>query len=605
MLGGRYEVGALLGRGGMAEVHLGRDSRLGRQVAIKMLRSDLARDPVFQARFRREAQSAAALNHPAIVAVYDTGVDVVTEAGGAPSRLPYIVMEFVEGRTARDILHEDRRRGVGIGRAAEITAGVLAALDYSHRAGIVHRDIKPANIMITPSGDVKVMDFGIARAVADSSATMTQTQAVIGTAQYLSPEQARGESVDSRSDLYSAGCLLYELLAGRPPFVGDSPVAVAYQHVREIPQPPSHVNPDVPDALDRVVLKALAKDREERYASAADFRDDLVAAVTGRPVSAPAVGAAAAAAAAATQMIPAGDDRTRTMTAAPGAPATPATPTTIVPPYAGGPEPARRGRAAGYVGLALAVLAVFALTAFLASRFVGSGAQTESVSVPDLIGKPSAQAKAQLDDAGLEYREGDPIESDKEPGTVLDQNPEARTTVNAGDTVTVQLAQAPGAVGVPDVADQSESQARQTLENAGLAGGPVTTEDHATVAGGRVIRTDPAAGEQVPPGTQVAIVVSSGEMELPNLGGSPYQDARAQLLERGFQVVVVRQPSPQAVDTVLAQDPAPGRVEQGTEVTLTVAAPQPEPTATEPPPPPDTEPTKPSKPSKTSKPTKP
>ncbi|MFP5336021.1 MAG: protein kinase domain-containing protein, partial [Actinomycetes bacterium] len=263
MLGDRYEVGALLGRGGMAEVHLGRDTRLGRQVAVKMLRADFARDPVFQARFRREAQSAAALNHPNVVAVYDTGEDAVLESGGAQARLPYIVMEYVQGHTARDLLRARALdgadpHGIGIEEAVDITVGVLDALEYSHRAGIVHRDIKPANVMITPRGDVKVMDFGIARAVADSSATMTQTQAVIGTAQYLSPEQARGETVDARSDLYSAGCLLYELLTGRPPFVGDSPVSVAYQHVREVPQPPSTFNPEVPDSIDRVVLMALA-----------------------------------------------------------------------------------------------------------------------------------------------------------------------------------------------------------------------------------------------------------------------------------------------------------------------------------------------------------
>jgi serine/threonine-protein kinase len=237
ILAGRYEVGELIGRGGMAEVHIGHDARLGRTVAIKILRSDLARDPSFQARFRREAQAAAGLNHPSIVAVYDTGEDVYTEPTGATAHVPFIVMEYVEGHTVRDILRDGQ--AVPIEEAIEITAGVLSALEYSHHAGIVHRDIKPANVMLTPTGAVKVMDFGIARAVADSAATMTQTQAVIGTAQYLSPEQARGETVDARSDLYSAGCLLFELLTGRPPFIGDSPVAVAYQHVREIAPAPS------------------------------------------------------------------------------------------------------------------------------------------------------------------------------------------------------------------------------------------------------------------------------------------------------------------------------------------------------------------------------
>src|SRR5690348_1810986 len=251
-LGGRYELGAVLGRGGMAEVYLAHDSRLGRTVAVKTLRADLARDPSFQARFRREAQSAASLNHPTIVAVYDTGE---TDVHGVA--VPYIVMEFVDGTTLRDLLKSGHRFTPE--RAAEITEGTLTALDYSHRHGIIHRDIKPGNVMLTRAGQVKVMDFGIARAVADSAATMTQTSAVLGTAQYLSPEQARGEVVDSRSDLYSTGCLLYELLTGRPPFVGDSPVSVAYQHVREMPAPPSSLEPDIPPLVDAVVMKSLQK----------------------------------------------------------------------------------------------------------------------------------------------------------------------------------------------------------------------------------------------------------------------------------------------------------------------------------------------------------
>ena len=282
LVGGRYELGELLGRGGMAEVRKGTDSRLGRVVAIKRLRTDLASDSTFQARFRREAQSAASLNHPAIVSVYDTGEELATDGSGVAQ--PYIVMEFVAGRTLRDILREGRK--ILPERALEITSGVLSALDYSHRAGIIHRDIKPGNVMLTPSGDVKVMDFGIARAMSDAN-TMTQTAAVVGTAQYLSPEQARGETVDSRSDVYSAGCLLYELLTGRPPFVGDSPVAVAYQHVREQAAPPSAHDEDLPPAVDAIVMKALAKRLEDRYQSAAAMRSDIERYLAGRPVQAP------------------------------------------------------------------------------------------------------------------------------------------------------------------------------------------------------------------------------------------------------------------------------------------------------------------------------
>ncbi|HLS02516.1 MAG TPA: protein kinase, partial [Beutenbergiaceae bacterium] len=259
---GRYEVGELIGRGGMAEVHIGRDNRLGRTVAIKALRTDLLTDPTFQARFRREAQSAASLNHPSIVSVYDSGEEVITSADGATHHIPYIVMEYVEGHTVRDLVRDGE--ALPIDEAVEITIGVLNALEYSHHSGIVHRDIKPANVMLTPTGAIKVMDFGIARVLADTSSTMTQTQAVVGTAQYLSPEQAKGESVDARSDLYSTGCLLYELLTGKPPFTGDSPVSVAYQHVGEHAPPPSSIAPDVPEALDRITMKALAKNPDER-----------------------------------------------------------------------------------------------------------------------------------------------------------------------------------------------------------------------------------------------------------------------------------------------------------------------------------------------------
>src|ERR1700738_4915519 len=279
LLGGRYELDGVVGRGGMAEVYRARDLRLDRTVAIKTLRADLARDQIFQARFGREAQSAASLNNPSIVAVYDTGEDLTSGV-----TVPFIVMEFVDGRTVRDLLIEGHR--LLPERTVEIVSGVLRALEYSHQAGIVHRDIKPGNVMVTRNGDIKVMDFGIARAMSDAQSTMTQTAQVIGSEQYLSPEQARGDRVDSRSDLYSAGCLLYELLTGRPPFTGDSPVAIAYQHVRENPVPPSRVDPDVPPWADAIVLKAMAKDPGDRYQSAGEMGNDIQRALQGMPVAA-------------------------------------------------------------------------------------------------------------------------------------------------------------------------------------------------------------------------------------------------------------------------------------------------------------------------------
>src|SRR5215475_176938 len=286
LLGGRYELDGIVGRGGMAEVFRARDIRLNRIVGVKTLRDGLARDQTLLARFRREAQSAASLNHPSIVAVYDTGEDTV---GGTP--VPYIVMEFVDGRTLRELLYDEGTLLPEL--AAEITDGVLRALDYSHRHGIVHRDIKPGNVMVTKSGDVKVMDFGLARANSDQL-RLTQTSQVMGTAQYLSPEQARGERVDGRSDLYSTGCVLYELLTGWPPFTGDSPVAIAYQHVKEDPVPPSRAEPRVPGWADAIVLKALQKDPAQRYQSPAEMHDDIRRALAGAPVAgAPLAGAAA------------------------------------------------------------------------------------------------------------------------------------------------------------------------------------------------------------------------------------------------------------------------------------------------------------------------
>src|SRR3954468_8508150 len=389
ILGGRYELGDVLGYGGMAEVHRGRDVRLGRDVAVKMLRSDLARDPTFQSRFRREAQSAASLNHPAIVAVYDTGEDV---QDGVIS--PYIVMEYVEGRTLRQVLEAEGR--LLPQRALEITALICTALDQAHRAGIVHRDVKPGNVMLTPGGDVKVMDFGIARAVTSTAATMTQTAAVIGTAHYLSPEQARGEHVDARSDVYSTGCLLYELLTGGPPFSGDSAVAVAYQHVREDPVPPSHVEPDVPPAVDAIVLKTLAKNPANRYQTAGELRADIERALAGRPVEA-------------TPVLT--EDSALLM---------PPPATTVLLRQ----QQPRAGRAAAYVGLALATVAVFVI-ALLVARGLLSGGSSE-VNTPNVVGQNVDEARAILAGRGLGVDEIHQEFSTKvAKGIIISQDPAA------------------------------------------------------------------------------------------------------------------------------------------------------------------------------------
>src|SRR5882757_2569568 len=402
-LSDRYELGEILGFGGMSEVHLARDVRLHRDVAVKVLRADLARDPSFYLRFRREAQNAAALNHPAIVAVYDTG-----EAETAAGPLPYIVMEYVNGVTLRDIVHNDGP--LPPRRAIEIIADACQALNFSHQNGIIHRDVKPANIMISTTNAVKVMDFGIARALADSGNSVTQTAAVIGTAQYLSPEQARGDSVDARSDVYSLGCVLYEVLTGEPPFTGDSPVSVAYQHVREDPLPPSQRHNDISPELDAVVLKALAKNPDNRYQTAAEMRTDLVRVHNGEAPEAPKVFTDA--------------ERTSLLSSssAPSHDRTP--PTEDLPTQQTGY--AEREECGGSVGrwlIAVAVLAVLTVVVTVAINMFGGS--TRDVQVPDVRGQALNDATATLQNAGFKVRNQQKSDSKVPPQHVIDTDPAA------------------------------------------------------------------------------------------------------------------------------------------------------------------------------------
>lgn len=518
-LGGRYELGGVLGRGGMAEVYLGHDTRLGRSVAVKTLRADMARDPSFQARFRREAQSAASLNHPAIVAVYDTGEDYIDGIS-----IPYIVMEYVEGSTLRELLHSGRR--LLPERALEMTIGILQALEYSHRAGIVHRDIKPANVMLTRQGNVKVMDFGIARAMGDAGMTMTQTSAVIGTAQYLSPEQAKGEQVDARSDLYSTGCLLYELLTVRPPFVGDSPVAVAYQHVREEAQPPSVFDPEVRPEVDAIVLKALAKDRDYRYQSADEMRDDIERFLDGLPVAAAQQAAAYGMGAAGygydqngypqhdpygqtnllPQQVPGGpttvlpqaapagyaaqpqpgydDGYGQTYTGAPGAGGNDGYDDGYGRGGRRGEEPPKKSNTS-WIVLAVAAVLVLVGTFFVAQAMFGNKKSGDDkkeavkVTAPGLVGKTLAEAKALVAQAGpkLVVTEGDKIacpDTNVKKDQVCTQTPTAGNQVAEASTITVQLSSGPAKTAVPNVVGKSKEQAMKALADAGFTN--VTTD---------------------------------------------------------------------------------------------------------------------------------
>ncbi len=591
MLAGRYEVGELIGRGGMAEVHIGRDTRLGRTVAIKVLRSDLARDPTFQARFRREAQSAASLNHPAIVSVYDTGEDTGVDATGNETHVPFIVMEYVEGHTVRDLLRDGA--ALPIDEAIEITAGVLSALEYSHRAGIVHRDIKPANVMLTPTGDVKVMDFGIARALTDASGGMTQTQAVVGTAQYLSPEQARGEVVDTRSDLYSTGCLLYELLTGRPPFVGDSAVSVAYQHVSEEATPPSSLAPAVPEALDRIVMKALAKDKEQRYGSADEFRADLEAAAGEGVVHAPPLGAkttvlGAAGAAGATQVFN-----------GPPPEASPATRAEALAAAEEDEEP-KRNTALIWILVTVGVIALAGIIWLLLTRDDGAEEPTptetvtepELVQIPDMTGMTEDEIVEALAAVQLEASFNDPEPSDTvEAGLFLRSEPEAGQTVDVSvetnRVVQVWLSAGPDSIRVPDVSGMTQDEARQELVAAGFdaANFTVTPENIPSRAEGIVDRTEPAARTDAAPDARIEIFIGTGRVELPDLRGLPVGEAQDILreLDLDYQFRDPVHSNDWDQDTIAITEPGAGLVAYDELVYLTVSlGPAPETPTTEP-----------------------
>ncbi|MFF4752406.1 Stk1 family PASTA domain-containing Ser/Thr kinase [Streptomyces sp. NPDC002514] len=639
-LGGRYELGQVLGRGGMAEVYLAHDTRLGRTVAVKTLRADLARDPSFQARFRREAQSAASLNHPAIVAVYDTGEDYIDGVS-----IPYIVMEYVDGSTLRELLHSGRK--LLPERAMEMTVGILQGLEYAHRSGIVHRDIKPANVMLTRNGQVKVMDFGIARAMGDAGMTMTQTAAVIGTAQYLSPEQAKGEQVDARSDLYSTGCLLYELLTVRPPFVGDSPVAVAYQHVREEPQAPSVFDPEITPEMDAIVLRALVKDPNYRYQSADEMRADIEACLDGQPVA-----ATAAMGAVGYGGYP-DDQPTTALRADGGAPAT-----TMLPPmnpddggygYDERPDRRRQPQKKNHTSTILLVVAgiLVLVGAILIGKYLVSGdgdvgggkiptphfvgeteknarkmadnvglsvtttsktcenqpkgnvcsqdpvASTEikkgetvtlvistgapKVTVPDVRGVAFDEAKSQLEEKGFRV-EQKTQESDRTPDVVISQDPEGGTDKQKGTVITLTVAKAPETVAVPDVRNQTCEAAQKQLQDNQLTPGSCTevdTTDPNMV--GKVVQTNPAAGQQVKKGTSVQIQIGKAAQQttVPEVRGGTVAQAKQTLNAAGFTNIQFANGSDQSDGAlVTGVSPNPGSPvgdPGGTVITLTTA----------------------------------
>lgn len=555
LLVGRYQVGKLIGRGGMADVHEGTDSRLGRRVAIKLLKPSLATDPNFRLLFREEAQKAARMAHPTIVRVYDAGEETVSDSNGLETQVPFIVMEFVDGRLLKDIISDGPLEP---NEAVRITDGILTALEYSHRALLVHRDIKPGNVMVTQNGQVKVMDFGIARAVSDNSATVADTSAVLGTAQYFSPEQARGETVDARTDLYSTGIVLFEMLTGRPPFRGDRAAAVAYQHISEVPPTPGSLNPKVSPAFDVVVLHALEKDKFERFQTASEFRQELESAAAGEIPQLRA---------------PASNDFNATLFG-------------VNPSAAAGSEAALRQLSAEsteravrtqnrppvawiWGGIALMVAVLMALAIWVitlpATSGIGSGL---SETVPDIVGAQYDDGARTLQDINLVPSRFD-IASDEVPrGEIIRTDPPAGETVSAQQPIKVYVSQGPAFVVVPQLANLSEAAAMQAIEDRSLVVGKTNAENATDLAAGAVIRSSPEGGTQVQVGDTVDLVVSSGLVTVPSVVGQPISVANATLTDLRLLVTPIpdRNCSGQVVT---GQNLPPGDHPQGSPITIT------------------------------------
>ncbi|KQX05152.1 MULTISPECIES: Stk1 family PASTA domain-containing Ser/Thr kinase [unclassified Leifsonia] len=558
LLAGRYRVGELIGRGGMSEVHIGTDSRLGRTVAIKLLKATLALDPAFRTRFRQEAQAAARMAHPTIVRVFDAGEETVRDASGHETQQPYIIMEFVDGRLLKDVI---KGGALESKEAVRILDGVLTALEYSHRAGVVHRDIKPGNIMITKSGQVKVMDFGIARAISDSSTTVAQTTAILGTASYFSPEQAKGELVDARTDLYSAGVVLFELLTGRPPFRGDTPVAVAYQHVSETAAKPSHINPKVSPALDMVVAKALAKDRFERYQTAAEFKADLEIAASGKlPIHKVA------------------DDVGATLFGAP--PALQTGTELAFKQLADDDRMVRTQRRPPAVWVWAGILSIIVIVAAVVFWVFNLAPSNElpstSREVPTLAGLTLEEATAQLADLDLAVTPIEQASGSVEKGKVIETDPAAGETVAPGTFIKVSVSTGKEQVDVPDATNKSIADAQAAITEAGLVPGAVTKEDSPTIPTDVVLSTKPAAGTSVDDGSTVDFVVSSGLVTLPDLTTQSLQAATDIL--QGAMLQLTPNPKPddscpqEANLPITSQSLAPGSVPQGSTVDLVYCA---------------------------------
>ncbi len=555
LLAGRYQLGDLIGRGGMSDVHLGTDTRLGRRVAIKLLKPSLATDPRFRVLFREEAQKAARMAHPTIVRVFDAGEETVRESNGIETQVPYIVMEYVDGRLLRDIIADGPLEPH---EAVRIASGILTALEYSHRALLVHRDIKPGNVMVTQNGQVKVMDFGIARAVSDNSATVADTSAVLGTAQYFSPEQARGETVDARTDLYSTGVVLFELLTGRPPFRGDRAAAVAYQHISEPPVAPSTLNPRVSPALDAVVLHALAKDKFERFQTAAEFRDDLETADAGEVP---------------TRRLPANDFN--------------ATLFGINPSATAGSEATLRQLASRddddhvirtqtrppvawiWAGIAMVLVILIAVVFWVVNLPNGNELSSGlSVKVPAVSGQTWDSGAKEITAARLQPKRAQEQSKTVPNGAIIRTDPKAGTKVGPGQSVTVYVSLGKSQVTIPSMTNLTEEAAKAALTQRGLSEGTVTTEHSPSIPAGVVIRSSPESNTSANEGDTVDLVVSDGLVTVPQVVGMAITDANKAMTALQL-VVTVNGDAGCSSYKVTAQSLPQGDQPQRSAVTLT------------------------------------
>lgn len=552
VLSGRYRIDEPIGRGGMASVYKGYDLTLGRDVAIKILDRELADDNAFRTRFRLEAQAASRMAHPTIVRVYDAGEDSLTTPDGRVRPVPFIVMELVKGRLLKDIIAEGP---VSVTDAVRYVDGILEALEYSHRAGVVHRDIKPGNVMVTDAGQVKVMDFGIARAVSDSSSTVAETTQILGTAAYFSPEQAKGEPVDARADVYSTGVVLYELLTGRQPFRGDSPVAVAYQHVSEAPVPPSEVNETVPRALDAVALRALAKDPFQRYQDAAGFREALDATVDGRQPTKRQVGAL-------TSELYGPNPRQAAETARSLRQLS--TDTTMKRTQSGPPV--------AWIWAGVALLAVLLISLLFWVLSIQPGDAPSVRSVPDVVGITYESANEALAEEDLRAIRVDEESSKVAEGTVIRTDPEAGTSVERDQQVKVYVSTGQQMSTVPTLKGLSQDAATQAIADAGLVLGTITPQNDKDLAAGTVIEANPADGTSLATGSTVNLKVASGSVTIKDMRGYPVSAATTELQNLGLTVTTQEDPNCTATETpsVATQSLPPGDVPVHSEISLTV-----------------------------------